>query len=158
MPPRLKFSQFLIGQTSLERPAFFYAYAGMWLHLFVGTHLILIFTDLPVFDAITSLTIGSFSMGILIYGLLAHEYTLFINLFSYALSMIRSLSPDTLGTLYLIIAILISLVSGYFLMASEYKRYNKEVYDDDRNGVPSVVTILMATTVLLICIFGLNLL
>ena len=158
VPPRLKFSQFLIGQASLERPAFFYAYAGMWLHLFIGTHLILIFTDLPVFDAITSLTIGSFSLGILIYGLLAREYVLFINIASYALSMVSALSPGTLSTLYLLVAILMSLVSGYFLMASEYKRYNKEVYDDDRNGVPSWVTILMATTVLLICVFGLNLL
>jgi len=89
---------------------------------------------------------------------LAREYVLFINIASYALSMVSALSPGTLSTLYLLVAILMSLVSGYFLMASEYKRYNKEVYDDDRNGVPSWVTILMATTVLLICVFGLNLL
>lgn len=130
----------------------------MWLHFVVGTHLILIFADLPAFDSLTSLAISSFSLGILIYGLLAREYLLFINLASYALSMIRTLSPDTLTVVYLFVAILTSLVSGYFLLSREYKRYAKEVYDDCSGKVPSWITILMASTVLLICIFGLNLL
>ena len=56
------------------------------------------------------------------------------------------------------IGLLVAMVSGYFLLTREYKRFCKEIYNDDKNGFPSWATFLMAIMVLLICIFGLNML
>ena len=153
------FSQYLIGQTSLERPCFFYAYAGMWLHLLIGTALLFFFSQWPLITTLPSLVIGSFSLGILIYSLLSREYSLLVNLASYALSMIRVLSPNTLSFIFLLIAIIISLVSGYFLLSSEYQRYNMETSSNGvAIGIPIWITVLTGVCVILICIYGLSLL
>ena len=113
MPPTRTFSQYLIGQASFERPSFFYAYAGMWLHLLIGTILFLLFATSSWLEVFPSLVIGSFSLGIFIYGLLAREYGLIINLVSYVFSMIRTMAPETMGFVFFLIAILTALVSAF---------------------------------------------
>ena len=153
------FSQYLIGQASLERPCFFYAYSSMWLHLFIGATLLFAFSQWPLIRTLPSLVIGSFSLGILIYSLLSREYALLVNLAAYALSMIRALSPDTLGFIFLLIAIIIALVSGYFLLSSEYRHYNREIFNNaDEGGIPLWITVLTGVCTILICIYGLSLL
>ena len=153
------FSQHLIGQASLERPSFFYAYSGMWLHLLVGSILILWFGSFSLINTLPSLMIGSLSIGILIYSLLTREYALMVNVFPYALSMIRALSPGTLGFVFLLVAIIVAMVSGYFLLSSEYKKYSREISTGTRNdGIPIYITILTGFVVILICIYGLSLL
>ena len=153
------FSQHLVGQATLERPSFFYAYSGMWLHLLVGSALIGIFGQFSLLTTLPSLVIGSLSLGILIYSLLTREYGLLVNLVSYALSMVKALSPNTIGFLFLLIAVIVSLSSGYFLLSSEYKRYSREISGDSgQHGIPLWITILTGVFVILICIYGLSLL
>ena len=159
MPRRITFSQYLIGQISLERPCFFYAYAGMWLHLLAGAILLLVLSQLPLRHTIPSLIISSFSLGILLYGLLAREYALLVNLVSYTIGIVRTLSPQSLSFVFLLVAIIVALVSAYFLLSSEYRRYNRELSDNEAEGaIPLWISVLMGTTVLLLCIYGLSLL
>jgi len=157
VPPRITFSQYLVGHASLERPPFFYAYAVMWLHLIVGSALVLLFTSLPLILTITSMTIGSFCLGIVVYGLVSREYGLLLNLASYASSMGRLAYPGVLSSVFLVIAILAALVSGYFLLSREYRRYNLNVFEDDTCQVPAWISITMGMVVVLICVYGLYL-
>ncbi|MBT4500138.1 MAG: hypothetical protein HOC74_20585 [Gemmatimonadetes bacterium] len=157
MSPKISFSQYLVGHASLERPPFFYAYAGMWLHLIVGSALVLFFTSLPFILTITSMTIGSFCLGIAIYGLFSREYGLLLNLASYASSMGRLVYPRDMSSIFLVIAILAALVSGYFLLSREYRRYNINIFDDRTCRVPAWISITMGMVVVLICVYGLYL-
>ncbi|GEM_PF-556055 len=153
------FSQHLIGQASLERPSFFYAYAGMWLHLLVGALLILFFGSFSFVKTLPSLMLGSVSIGILIYSLLTREYALLINVLSYILSMIRTLSPATLGIVFLPVAIIVTIVSGYSLLSKEYRKYSREQCPRSSNDeIPIYITVLIGFAVMLICIYGLSLL
>ncbi|MBN97902.1 MAG: hypothetical protein CME16_01455 [Gemmatimonadetes bacterium] len=161
MPPIRTFSQYLIGQASFERPSFFYAYAGMWLHLLIGTILFLLFSTTSWLEGFAPLVISSFSFGIFIYGLLVREYILFINLGSYLCSLIRTLAPETIGFAFLLIAIITALVSAFFLLSSEYRRYNSEEYSEGSYksaAVPIWIAVFMGIIVLLIFFYGLNLL
>ena len=159
MPPRVLFSQYLVGHASLEKPPFFYAYAGMWLHLIGAGFLLLLLTDLPFFRLFSSLVVGSFCLGIVIYGFVAREWALFLNMCSYASSMGRLFYPEEQSSLLLIIAILLAVASAYFLLSREYKRYSRDVFGDQTGGhVPAWISIIMGLVVLLICIYGLNLL
>lgn len=130
----------------------------MWLHLIGGGLLLLLFSNLPFLRISSSVVVGSFCLGIVIYGFVAREWGLFLNLGSYASSMGRLFYPEELSSLFLIIAVLIAVASAYFLLSREYKRYNREVFDDQTGGhVPIWISFVMGIVVLLICIFGLNL-
>ena len=136
------FSQHLIGQASLERPSFFYAYAGMWLHLLVGALLILFFGSFSFVKTLPSLMLGSVSIGILIYSLLTREY-----------------APATLGIVFLPVAIIVTIVSGYSLLSKEYRKYSREQCPRSSNDeIPIYITVLIGFAVMLICIYGLSLL
>ena len=156
--PRQSFSQFLIGSASLERPSFFYAYAGMWLHILIGVPILILWLGVPILDAMTSTAISSLSLGIIVYSLLSREYGLLVNVFAYLLSLGRAITPDLLGGTLLLVAIVIALISGYILMSSEYRRYTREVYDGDESGVPLWITVTIGTTLLLLFVYGLQLL
>ncbi|MBT4096317.1 MAG: hypothetical protein HOM68_03640 [Gemmatimonadetes bacterium] len=158
MPPRRQsFAQFLVGTASLERPSFFYAYAGMWLHLIVSVPL-LVFAGIPLLEATSSMAVGSLSLGIIVYSLLSREYGLLVNLVSYVLSLARVIDPSMLGYTFLVIAIIISLASGYMLISSEYRRYTREIYDGDESGVPLWITVCIGTTTVMLFIYGVRLL
>lgn len=158
MPRRQSFPQFLLGTASLERPSFFYAYAGMWLHLIVSVPVLVFLADVNFGDALLSMAIGSMSLGILIYSLLSREYGLLVNMVSYALSLGRALDPQGLGYTFLVIAIIIATASGYLLLSSEYRRYVREVYNGDEGGIPLWITVMIGTTLVLLFIYGLRLL
>lgn len=158
MSPRLSFSQYLVGHASLDRPPFFYAYAGMWLHLLVGGLVVLLLGKLTTVLSLTSMVVGSFCLGVLVYGALAREYGLLLNLFSYGASMGRIFYPRELGSVFLLIALLIALVSGYLLLSREYRRYNQEVFGDRNIHIPAWISITIGSVVVLICVFGLQLL
>jgi hypothetical protein len=158
LPRRQTFSHFLIGTASLERPSFFYAYAGMWLHLIVSVPLLFFLARVPLLEAASSMAIGSLSLGILVYSVLAREYGLLVNIISYVLSIGRAIDPVDLGYTFLVIAIIISMASGYMLLSSEYRRYTREVYQGDESGVPLWITVCIGTTLVLLFIYGLRLL
>ena len=83
MPRRQSFSQFLIGSADLDRPSFFYAYSGMWLHLLISVPVLIFFASVPILDALSSMAISSLSLGTIVYSILTREYGLLINLVSY---------------------------------------------------------------------------
>jgi formate hydrogenlyase subunit 3/multisubunit Na+/H+ antiporter MnhD subunit len=130
----------------------------MWLHLISGTAFLLIFTQVPLLATFISMVVGSFCLGIVIYGFLAREYGLLINVGSYLSSVGRLFSSGDLSTVFLVVAIIIALVSAYFLLSGEYRRYNRDVYGDQGAGIPLWITVIMGTVVILLCIFGLNML
>ena len=156
MPKQIAFAQYLLGHASLERPPFFYAYAGMWLHMIVGTGLLAFTTFLTFSSIFSSIAIGSFCFSIVIYGLLTRKYGLLINIGSYVSSIGRIFSTDILSTILLVAAIIAALVSGYMLLAGEYRRYKREIHGESTYCVPQWITIAMDTVVVLLCIFGLN--
>lgn len=73
-------------------------------------------------------------------------------------SLARAIDPATLGYTFLVIAIIISLASGYLLISSEYRRYTREIYDGDESGVPLWITVCIGTTTVLLFIYGIRLL
>ena len=158
MPRKQSFSQFLIGTASLERPSFFYAYSGMWLHLIISVPVLVFVVNIPFLDALSSMAVSSLSLGIVVYSVLSREYGLLVNLLSYGISFGRVLDPSYLGFPFLIIAIIIALASGYLLLSSEYRRYTREVYDGDESGMPLYITVAIGTTLILLFIFGIRLL
>ena len=158
MTSRQSFSQFLIGTAFLERPSFFYAYSGMWLHLIVSVPVFIFLVGVPAFDAVASMAISSLSLGIIVYSLLSREYGLLINAGSYVLSLGRAITPEIFTYTFLIVAVIISMASGYILISSEYRRYTREVYGGDESGVPLWITVLIGTTLLLLFIYGIRLL
>jgi hypothetical protein len=158
MPSRLSFSQYLVGHASLERPPFFYAYAGMWLHLFISCAALLTFADADIITLLSSMVVGSFSLGIIIYGVLTRAYGLLVNALSYGSSIWQVFSSGNASTAFLVVAIITTLVSAYFLLSREYQHYNREIHSDNGTFVPLWMTVVMGTVVVLLFIFGLNIL
>lgn len=158
MPGKPTFSQYLLGHAALERPPFFYAYAGMWLHLAVGTIVLLALVEVPLSRLLSSMVLGSFCLGIVVYGLVARELGFLINFGSYGVSMSRLVGSTQLDPVFLVAAVLLALVSGYLLVSREYRRYAGKVFGDtSKTAIPGWISITMSIVVLLLCIFGLNL-
>ena len=158
MQRRQSFSQFLIGTASLERPSFFYAYSGMWLHLLLSVPLLIFVFHVTLVDALTTMAISSFSLGAVIYSILSKEYGLLVNLLPYSLSLARALDPTLVGYSFLVLTIFIGIASGYFLLANEYRRFTREVYDGDESGVPLSITVTIGCTLILLFLYGVHLL
>ena len=156
MTKRPTFSQHLIGQASLGRPAFFYAYTGMWIHLLVGALILVVFSSASFVNNLASITISSFSLGIVIYGLWAREFGLLVNATSYGAIMFRALAPEKLGIVVVVVAIICSIVSAYLLISREYDRYTLEHYGNKPAPIPIWISSIMGILVVLLCIYGLN--
>jgi hypothetical protein len=154
---RSSFSSYLLGQASLERPPFFYAYAAMWLHLLAGSLVILLFTDLALSSVIASVAVGSFCLGLVVYGVMARAYGLLANVVSYAAAMARLAYHSELHPLLLIGALVLALVSGYHLLGHEYRRYTRDVFNEPGRSLPAWIGAAMSVAVVLICVLGLNL-
>ncbi|MCC7262965.1 MAG: hypothetical protein IT369_10625 [Candidatus Latescibacteria bacterium] len=153
--PRTSFAQYLLGSISLERPPFFYAYGGMWLHLMVGAILVPLLS-LPFLGSLSSLLIASLSLGIVVYAVLAREYGLLINLLSYGLSLaqLTPLKADH-GPL-MAVAILLAMASCYLILSQQYRRYIKEVFGDE-HGIPMWITGIILLVIIMLFLYGLNL-
>ena len=155
---RLTFAQYLIGHSSLERPPFFYAYIVLWLHLLIGASTLAFAFSVPLLILFSSMAVSSFCFSIVVYGLLVRKYRLLINIGSYLWIMSRMFSTEIFSIILLIVAIITTSVSGYSVLADEYRRYNREIRGDHAIGVPQWLTIMMGTLVVLLCIFGLGIL
>ncbi len=154
MSRRMAFSHYLLGSLSLERPPFFYAYSGMWLHL-VASLFLLPFLALPLSEALSSLVIGALSLGILVYSALAREYGLLVNVIPYGLSMMQLAGGHSAPLMPA--AILVALASGYLLLSREYRRYTREVFGGEESGIPLWITGVMALVLVLLFLYGLSL-
>lgn len=156
MSERPSFSQFLIGAAALDRPCFLYAYIVMWLHLLVSVPVLVFGVEVALLDALPQMVISSMSLGILLYGLGSRKYGLLVNLLPYAVGLRRALDPDALDYAFLIVAVIISLVSAYLLLAGEYRHYTR-AHGDGERGLPLRVTLSTAASILALFLYGLQL-
>jgi hypothetical protein len=130
----------------------------MWLHLFISCAALLTFADADIITLLSSMVVGSFSLGIIIYGVLTRAYGLLVNALSYGSSIWQVFSSGNASTAFLVVAIITTLVSAYFLLSREYQHYNREIHSDNGTFVPLWMTVVMGTVVVLLFIFGLNIL
>ena len=156
MATRPTFSQYLMGKASQRRPAFLHAYACMWIHLCCGAVLLLVFAQVPMLKALAALTIASFSMAIVVYGVLVRQYTLLVTLVPYGLSMTTALFPEDLNIVLPVLAAIFPLVSGYSVMSGEYCRYVEEVGRAGEAEMPVWIGILVAVAIISLCLLGLS--
>ena len=147
-----------MGFASPQRPAFFFAYAGMWIHQLIGAALLLLFVHVPMLEAFAALTVASFSLALLVYGVLSRQYSLLVNAVSYGLSMTGALSPRGLHFVFPFLAVIIALVSGYATMSREYSRYAEEVGGGRYEGMPVWIGMLVAVVIISLCLLGLSML
>ena len=152
---RPSFAQFLTGSGSRGRPIFLFAYCGMWLHLVVGIPLLIVKLEVPPADTVSSMAISSLSAGIILYGILSREYGLLVTLVPYGLGMARAFAPETRGLDFLLVAIVIAFGSGHRVLSSEYRRYRREIYGDDR-GMPLWITALAGAALVLLFLYGIR--
>ena len=120
MPKFTAFAHYLMGHTPFKRVSFFYAYVGMWLHLLIGTGLLALSEARDWLAIFAALVVGSFCVGLVLYGLLTKRYGLLLNVGSYAASIARAFSTDTVVITCFIAGLIAALVSGYRILAAEY--------------------------------------
>ena len=152
---RTGFAQYLLGSLSLERPPFFYAYSGMWLHLLLSLVLVPLLA-LPFLDSLSALMIASLSLGIVVYSLVAREYGLLINIVSYGLSLAQLTPLRAHHAPLMMIAILVAMASCYLILSQQYRRYIKEIYGDE-HGIPLWITGITLLLVIMLFLYGLTL-
>jgi hypothetical protein len=67
-------------------------------------------------------------------------------------------STEIFSIVLLVIAIIAALVSGYIVLADEYRRYQREIHGDCAIDVPQWIAVMVGTGVVLLCLFGLSIL
>ena len=154
MPRSTTFAHYLMGHAPFERPPFFYAYAGMWLHLLVGTGLLALSGASDWLSIFAALVIGSLCVGLVLYGRLTKRYGLLINIGAYAASIARAFSTDATVITCFIAGLIATLVSGYSLLAAEYGRYQREVKGQPA-PLPRSASLLLGAAIVLLCAYGL---
>ena len=154
MPRFTTFAHYLMGHAPFKRPPFFYAYVAMWLHLFIGTGLLTLSAARDWLSIFAALVVGSFCIGLVLYGLLTERYGLLINIGAYTASIARAFSADATVITCFIAGLIAAFVSGYSLLAAEYSRYQREV-----NGwpapLPTSAAFLLGAAIVLLCAYGL---
>ena len=155
MPKPPTFAHYLMRDASFERPPFFYAYVGMWLHLLIGTGLLALSAASDWLSIFAALVVSSFCVGLVLYGLLTKRYRLLINIGSYAASIARAFSTDAVVLTCFIAALIAALVSGYSILAAEYSRYQREV-EGQPAPLPTSVALVLGAVIVLLCILGIS--
>ena len=156
MPRPITFAHYLMRRTPSERAPFFYAYVGMWLHLVLGTGILALSAASDWPSIFAALVVGSFCVGLVLYGLLTARYGLLLNTGAYAASMARAFSTDAVVITCFIAGLIAALVSGYSLLAAEYGRYQREV-NGQPASLPASAALLLGTAIVLLCAYGLYL-
>ena len=154
MPKPPTFAHYLMRDASFERPPFFYAYVGMWLHLLIGTGLLALSAASDWLSIFAALVVSSFCVGLVLYGLLTKRYGLLINIGSYAASIARAFSTDAVVLTCFIAALIAALVSGYSILAAEYSRYQREV--ESPAPLPTSAALVLGAVIILLCILGIR--
>lgn len=154
MPKFATFAHYLMGHSPFNRTPFFYAYIGMWLHLPVGTGLLLLSAACDWPSALAAGVIASCCVGLVLYGVQTKRYGLLINIGTYAASIARAFSADSVVFTCFIAGLIAALVSGYSLLAAEYARYQREVSRHPA-PLPPAVAFLLGAVIVLLCAYGL---
>ncbi|MDE2742088.1 MAG: hypothetical protein OXI58_10895 [Gemmatimonadota bacterium] len=154
MPRSINFAHYLMGHAPFRRTSFFYAYAGMWLHLLIGTGLLALSGARDWLSIFTALVVGSFCAGLALYGLLTKTRRLLLNIGAYAASIARAFSTDPVVITCFIAGLIAALVSSYSILAAEYGHYQRECHRQPV-PLPASVPLLLGVAIVLLCAYGL---
>lgn len=154
MPKFAAFAHYLMGHSPFTRTPFFYAYMGMWLHLPVGTGLLVLSATCDWPSALAAAVVASFCLGLVLYGVLSKRPVLLINIGAYAASIARAFSADPVVFTCFIAGLIAALVSGYSLLAAEYARYQREVSRPPA-PLPAAAALLLGAAIVLLGAYGL---
>ena len=155
MPKSITFAHYLMGHAPFRRASCFYAYAGMWLHLLIGMGLLALSGARDWLSISAALVVGSFCVGLVLYGLQTKRYGLLINIGSYAASIARAFSTDPVVITCFIAGLIAALVSSYSILAAEYDRYQCEVHRQPL-PLPVSVPLLLGAAIVILCILGIR--
>ena len=154
MPKSTAFAHYLMGHAPFRRAPFFYVYVGMWLHLLIGTGFLALSDARDWLSIFAALVVGSFCMGLVLYGLLTKRYGLLINIGAYAASIARAFSTDPVVLTCFSAGFIAALVSSYSILAAEYRHYQREV-NRLPAPLPTSAALLLGAAIVLLCIYGL---
>jgi len=156
MPKFTAFAHYLMGHAPFKRAPFLYAYVGMWLHLLIGTGILVLSAAHDWLSIFAALVISSFCMGLVLYGLLTKRYGLLINIGAYIASIARAFSTDAVVLTCFIAGLIAALVSGYSILAAEYRHYQREI-NRLPAPLPKSAALLLGAAIVLLCVYGLYL-
>ena len=154
MPRPITFAHYLMGHAPFRRASFFYAYAVMWLHLIIGTGLLALSGAGAWPSIFAALVVGSFCVGLVLYGLLTDTRRLLVNIGSYAAGIAHVFSTDPVVLTCFIAGLIAALVSSYSILAAEYGHYQ---HAGQRQPVPlpTSVAFLLGAAIVILCTYGL---
>ena len=156
MPKSTAFAHYLMGHAPFRRAPFFYAYVGMWLHLLIGTGFLALSDARDWLSIFAALAVGSPCVGLVLYGLMTKRYSLLINIGAYVASIARAFSTDAVVLTCFIAGLIAALVSGYSILAAEYRHYQREV-NRLPAPLPKSAALLLGAAIVLLCVYGLYL-
>ena len=156
MPKSTAFAHYLMGHAPFRRAPFFYAYVGMWLHLLIGTGFLALSDARDWLSIFAALAVGSLCVGLVLYGLQTKRYSLLINIGAYVASIARAFSTDAVVLTCFIAGLIAALVSGYSILAAEYRHYQREV-NRLPAPLPKSAALLLGAAIVLLCVYGLYL-
>ena len=156
MPKSTAFAHYLMGHAPFRRAPFFYAYVGMWLHLLIGTGFLALSDARDWLSIFAALAVGSLCVGLVLYGLMTKRYSLLINIGAYVASIARAFSTDAVVLTCFIAGLIAALVSGYSILAAEYRHYQREI-NRLPAPLPKSAALLLGAAIVLLCVYGLYL-
>ena len=156
MPKSTAFAHYLMGHAPFRRAPFFYAYVGMWLHLLISTGFLALSAVRDWLLIFAALVVGSLCVGLVLYGLMTKRYGLLINIGAYVTSIARAFSTDPVVLTCFIAGLIAALVSGYSILAAEYRHYQREV-NHLPAPLPMSAALLLGAAIVLLCVYGLYL-
>lgn len=154
MPKSTAFAHYLMGHAPFKHAPFFYTYVGMWLHLLIGTGFLALSDARDWLSIFAALVVGSLCVGLVLYGLLTKRYGLLINIGAYAASIARAFSTDAVVLTCFIAGLIAALVSGYSILAAEYRHYQREV-NHLPAPLPKSAALLLGAAIVFLCAYGL---
>ncbi|MCY4605374.1 MAG: hypothetical protein OXE49_14190 [Gemmatimonadetes bacterium] len=155
MPKSTAFAHYLMGHAPFRRAPFFYAYVGMWLHLLIGTGFLALSDARDWPSIFAALVIGSLCMGLVLYSRLTKRYGLLINIGAYAASIARAFSTDAVVLTCFSAGLIAALVSGYSILAAEYRHYQREG-NHPPAPLPKSAALLLGAAIVLLFILGIK--
>ncbi len=156
MPKSTAFAHYLMGHAPFRRAPFFYTYVGMWLHLIIGTGFLALSDARDWLSIFAALTVGSLCVGLVLYSLQTKRYSLLINIGAYVASIARAFSTDAVVLTCFIAGLIAALVSGYSILAAEYRHYQLEG-NHLPAPLPKSAALLLGAAIVLLCVYGLYL-
>ncbi|MAN25497.1 MAG: hypothetical protein CME10_14630 [Gemmatimonadetes bacterium] len=125
-PHTSSFSRHLIGSNRLPRPAFFLAYVVFWGHMLIGLTVGFFFDQIEGRYFVSLITVGSCSLGLIVYGSITRQTKYLLNIFGYSLITIEIWKGPNLGHPFSIAALIITATSLYLVIYEQMSTYRTD--------------------------------